>query len=207
LLAAIGPIIGTGMALLQSNAMWSRMYKPAAGGQFYQYTYSVKTPTGMVQTFARISASQYRHLVPQPWSWDFFKTIIIRTPYNLAVFPSLIEILAWPWMTLLSLLVFQASMRRARIKTGHVLRCAIYGCDFSFLLAAILVALSFSFGWRDRSDAFVLMMICPLVALYRLTFAYKRYLRFNHPFFTVLASQVMVFLATFVVLLNWTQWW
>lgn len=34
--------------------------------------------------------------------------------------------LAWPWLTFLALLVFQISMRRARIRAAHVLRCVIY---------------------------------------------------------------------------------
>jgi len=47
---------------------------------------------------------------------------------------------AWPFATFLTLMIFQASMRRARIKTVHVLRCVIYSADvLVWLLAAILI--------------------------------------------------------------------
>ena len=38
-------------------------------------------------------------------------------------------LLAWPWLTLAALLVFRISMRRARLKATHVLRCVLYAGD------------------------------------------------------------------------------
>ena len=35
----------------------------------------------------------------------------------------------WPWLTFLSLMVFRISMRRARVKSVHVLRCVLYSAD------------------------------------------------------------------------------
>jgi hypothetical protein len=207
LLATINPFIKSGMRVIQSNAQWSQLYTPVPGGQYYRYRYFHRSGLSTTPMYGQISAAQYHRFAPDLWTWEGVKTIVTGSFDRYSIFLSLVVILAWPWMTLLSLLVFQASMRRARIKTGHVLRCAIYSCDFGLLLAAILLILSFDSAGQRWSDTYLLLMICPILALYRLTFAYKRYLRFSHPFFTVLASQVMVFLATFIVLLNWTHWW
>jgi hypothetical protein len=93
-------------------------------------------------------------------------------------------------------------MRRARINSTHVIRCAIYGCDFC---VTVVVAL---FVWmlctRGDSTAAVMlaMIVCALISVYRLTFAYKRYMRLDHPFFTALASQVIVTLAMIDLVLN-----
>src|SRR4051794_13361639 len=35
----------------------------------------------------------------------------------------------WPWLTFLALMVFRISMRRARVKSVHVLRCVLYSAD------------------------------------------------------------------------------
>ncbi len=98
-------------------------------------------------------------------------------------------------------------MRRAKIKSAHVLRCAIYGCDFGLLGVALFLMLSLQTGGINNEIAFLLLMIFPLVATYRLMFAYKSYLRFDHPFLTVAASQIVVFLVMLNVLLYWTQRW
>jgi hypothetical protein len=207
LVTTINSFIKSGMRVIQSNAQLSQLYTPVAGGQYYRFGYFRRSGSSATQMYSQISAAQYHRFAPTPWSWGFFQKVVTGSYGSYSIFLSLVVILTWPWMTLLSLLVFQASMRRARIKTGHVLRCAIYGCDFGLLVAAVLLIISLYPGWPQRSDAYLLLLICPILALYRLTFAYKRYLRFSHPFFTVLASQVMVFLATLIVVLNCTKWW
>jgi hypothetical protein len=98
-------------------------------------------------------------------------------------------------------------MRRARIKPSHVVRCAIYGCDLGLLAIVLLAIISFRSEGFDRSIPYHVLMILPIVATYRLMFAYRYYLRFSHPFLTVAASQIVVFLLVFDVLLNWTHWW
>ncbi len=118
-----------------------------------------------------------------------------------------IAILTWPWFTCLTLMIFRVSMRRASIKSAHVLRCIVYNTDLA--LWAALVALpvnSFSrqgipylIGSRPTSALFIIHAL-PLAVLaamlivwtWRLAIAYREYLRFNHPVATVIASQVVV---------------
>lgn len=113
--------------------------------------------------------------------------------------------LAWTWLSLAALMIFQASMRRAKIRNAHLLRCAIYGCDFPLLAGAILMAM-LSSGGGPQEQATAAAVVCPWIAGYRLTFAYRNYLRFDHPFLTVVASQVIVALAVWTAALN-LPWW
>lgn len=112
-------------------------------------------------------------------------------------------LLAWPWLTLAALMVFQISMRRAKVRPGHVLRCVIYAADI-LLLPALIVVAGFvpsllgssrgSLAWFLTHEV-TLERLVPLVLLvlcYRLWIAYRRYLRFEHALLTVLASQAMV---------------
>lgn len=121
---------------------------------------------------------------------------------------------AFPWLSALSLLVFQQSMRRAKIKPVHVLRCAIYCGDVIFW-AAFPLAIVFAFDpenqeiWHLR-DPFTSILLCNgvlpiLMALglliltlantIRLIFAYRLYMQFEHPGRVIIASQIIVFLA------------
>jgi hypothetical protein len=116
-------------------------------------------------------------------------------------------IAAWPWMSLAALYVFRVSMARAKINMAHVLRAVIYGCDFG-LTMALLQAYLFQNTGRHVDEGWncvVIAFACGVVGTYRLSFAYSRYLRFHLPFLTVLASQVIVFLVVFVVLLQYTK--
>jgi hypothetical protein len=108
---------------------------------------------------------------------------------------------AWPWLTLAALMIFRASMRRATVRTVHVLRCTLYCCDAAPWLAlgvAMLVPPMVAYldwgryiGWDDLAVA------APLFAAattWRLSAAYRHYLQFDHPFETAVASQVIVLL-------------
>jgi hypothetical protein len=204
-LALAVPLIKNGIEIVHSNSQWNRIFMPVAGGTGYQYRIG-KSPNGAPR-YMQISAGQYQRLVKPVWSWDFFRAVWAAGLSDSSTNTSVGEILAWPWLTVLSLLIFQASMRRAMIKPGHVLRCAIYGCDFTLLAIALLATISLLPRDYGRSIPYLLMIVFPIVATYRLAFAYKRYLRFSHPFLTVAASQIVVFLVMFDVLLNWTHWW
>lgn len=118
-------------------------------------------------------------------------------------------LLAWPWLTVGALLIFQISIRRARIKAVHVLRCVLYSFDIPscalILLAGIGVAwwacawLPLSYWYRGSADPYFDSM-CLFVAAwlavgtYRLYIAYRRYLRFHQPLATVIVSQILVFM-------------
>ena len=103
-------------------------------------------------------------------------------------------------------------MRRAKVNAAHVLRAVIYGCDFGLLMLLMLGALFLGVDgspWPRRlgsnevaSLLFLMALACAAVTLYRLTFAYSRYLRFHLPLATVLASQVLVCLFVAIVLLQ-----
>lgn len=55
-----------------------------------------------------------------------------------------IALLAWPWATFLALLVFRVSMRRARIKPVHVLRCVLYSFDaYAWVALAVGAAVAY----------------------------------------------------------------
>ena len=134
--------------------------------------------------------------------------------------------LAWPWLTFSTLLVFQFSMRRARVRAVHVLRCVLYGFD-AVLWAGLAVAAAVAWDLYTAGTAAPLRMpgltpdwlgmllsgftldvvsrtavvagvvLLPFMA-YRTVVAYRDYLRFDRPAATVLASQLIVLLIVFV---------
>ena len=124
--------------------------------------------------------------------------------------------LAWPWVTLAALLVFQASMRRAQVRTAHVLRCVVYSADGFAAAAAVtlayagILAASTATGrpspW-SYMDAQLLTLATVagvlVVLTYRLWIAYRTYLRFRHALATVVAAQVMVALLVLKFGLDW----
>ena len=109
---------------------------------------------------------------------------------------------AWPWLTLAALLVFQISLRRARLKGTHVLRCVLYAGDLCLWLSPLMLLLVLvtwlGGAWPPRAYwhdvPFVAWVLVPWL-FYRLHTAYRLYLRFDHAAATVLASQVIVLLA------------
>ena len=119
----------------------------------------------------------------------------------------------WPWLTFLILLLYRMSMRRARIRNVHILRCVVYCSDVILWTApagalAYLVRVALVFGAIDparlsfhRLDAPAVDTAGILVAgafflafIWRLTIAYRSYLRFDHALATVLASQIIALL-------------
>jgi hypothetical protein len=113
--------------------------------------------------------------------------------------------LLWPWLTFVTLMIFRASMRRAKVKTVHVLRCVLYSCDAGLwaglLVAAFVPPLA---RWLRRElpmeGRFVMAAAVVFAAFtaYRVAAAYRLYLRFDHPAATAIASQAVVLLAVLV---------
>jgi len=144
--------------------------------------------------------------LPLPPSRTFFQqhAELLRTDL---LPPATIEvgsILIWPWLTFAALMVFQASMRKAKVQRAHVLRCVIYSADASvFYTVLMLLGITYLVvsaalqNSSDSSNPFVvwLMILLWLMRLDRLAVAYRTYLQFHYPFFTVLASQIIVALA------------
>ena len=117
---------------------------------------------------------------------------------------------AWLPITFALLLIFRASMRRARVRLHHVARCVVYGFDvvawWAFLLAVTLVvnAQPYSPGIAAEAIAWFILFSIPilwLVMSYRLATAYELYLRFDHARWTIFAVQFIVALLFLLALL------
>lgn len=156
--------------------------------------------------------SGYLGLGPTGNAW-VFAGIPRSAPIDLTVI-MVVSLLAvsWPWLTFLTLMIFQTSMARARVRVVHVLRCVVYGSDLVFWMVWVALAgilLCVPLMMQPSADrAFFLGMLTLLLGLayvvlfiYRLTVAYARYLKFDHCLATVLASQVIVVLLIPTVLL------
>lgn len=169
---------------------------------------------GFVGTFVAEAAARYREYVfgwfprtTTPWRQRFLRSVAqaMWDEGSLELY-LLAAALAWPWLTLAALLVYQASMRRAKVRAAHVVRVVVY-CGDVFLWTGAAFALLGLLRWtgilsrgrmwddalaaRQTATAFLLLA---LVAAYRLGVAYRRYLRFDHPWATVVAAQVVVLL-------------
>jgi hypothetical protein len=119
---------------------------------------------------------------------------------------------ALPWLTLASLMIFQASMRRKGMKSVHLLRCVFYSADV-LLWANLLVLLAslatFVFwliaGEADPNNIFgryapyrmLVYFYLPVwgVFCYRLFVACRKYLQLEHVIAVLIASQVIVALS------------
>ena len=114
---------------------------------------------------------------------------------------------AWPWITLAALLIFQTSMRRARVREQHLLRCVVYSGDALVwtgigLLAGGLIGVLPRFPDYYGAVRPIVASVLPAIflATYRLGVAYQRYLRFQHAWSTVFMSQVIFLLVVTTIL-------
>lgn len=131
--------------------------------------------------------------------------------------------IAWPWLVCGVLLIFQASMKRAKVRPVHVLRTTIYSMSDGSLwigLAMIVTALlpfisdNSSVGWGlnmygyaqpdEKMIAWLTLVgaVCIIVGAWRLFMAYRIYLQFRHAFAVVFCAELIVVLAVLFVLLH-----
>jgi hypothetical protein len=122
-----------------------------------------------------------------------------------------VALLAWPWLTLATLMIFRASMKRAKVNAVHVLRCVVYTGDAVLLLGLIaFFALPPAIEWLDlgRYTAYRFAIVAaPLFAQFtgwRLAAAYRHYLQFDRPVATAAAAQAIVLLVVWVWVLQRT---
>ena len=177
----------------------------------------------------RVGSAAYVGQVRDAWSADASRGGVRRRAEADGV--AVAVVLAWPWLTLAALLVFQASMRRAKVPARHVLRAVVYGCDLALLTVAAAAVLygvtidapaystAYTPGYDDgpwplatwvpagpfhwsAMPVVLAVVLCLAVASYRMTVACARYLRFDRPLLTVLVAQAMVVLAVAVVLVR-----
>jgi hypothetical protein len=120
----------------------------------------------------------------------------------------------WVGLTFASLLIFQISMHRARIRDVHMARCVVYGADVLiwtsvFIAGTAILNIAALKGVIDVGVApdldFVIALLsftAWVVFVYRLRTALLLYARFDHPTGTVLATQVIALLAIGCVFFN-----
>src|SRR5439155_19681684 len=87
--------------------------------------------------------------IAQTWSY-------VRVPDHAGLATLLLAALIfWPWLTLLSLALLRASMRQARLRTIHVMRCVLYCYDVGIWLAAYVALFALPrMLWRMVHDGF-----------------------------------------------------
>jgi hypothetical protein len=152
-------------------------------------------------------------MYPTHFSWSIVRACLPQwLHYVLPSMQVLLGILVWPVLSFLALLVFQISMRRARIRSAHVLRCVVYSFDAlvwtgpaSVLLAGASM-LAAPYAGYDMIAWLALLVGVVMIGhiLYRLFQSYRLYLRFDHPILTVLASQVIAGLAILKIVAMFT---
>jgi hypothetical protein len=108
---------------------------------------------------------------------------------------------SWTACTLVALLIFQQSMRRKKVGNTHIVRVAIYCCDFPVLMTATVGLALFSRTY----GVLIVILTLAIVTTYRLYYAYSRYLRLGFALPTVLAAQLIVTLTMIIVVLQFTR--
>lgn len=146
-----------------------------------------------------------------PVEWPSVLRFVLTYGENLVSLASPAAIfIAWPWLSLFGLFLFQISMRRARIRRAHVMRCVCYSSDIGCWLGS-----TFGFGilgaaslWSSRTPGLFLGMVnlemlgcfmAILIFAYRLVVAYRSYLRFPRSLWVILAAQTITFLIFFIL--------
>jgi hypothetical protein len=145
-------------------------------------------------------------------SWRIMHRALFGFAPPTMLLPGLIT-LVWPWLTFAALMIFQISMRRAKVRPVHVLRCVIYSIDGALVISLLAGAyLLWQLLSRSRvlpffyyQTSWAIYLSAGLLALltYRLWIAYRKYLRFDHALATVTVSQIMVALLVFKFALDW----
>ena len=153
------------------------------------------------------AAAQADALYPPTFSPAFLSKAISRRGVTSNLVKAAITYAAWPWATLATLMIFRASMRRAKVKTFHVVRCVLYSGDVGVLLVPLIYVVLETVGYNTyvpREQAALVLVaavIAPFTA-YRLACAYELYLKFDRPWATAISAQVIVWLLVAVVALN-----
>lgn len=122
-----------------------------------------------------------------------------------------IAAIGWPVLTFSALMIFQVSMRRAKVLPMHVRRVVIYSFDvvlWGALYVLILAGVAF-ISWNagnlsvryDDAATWSLPLIWAVVS-YRLGRGYRDYLKLDHPWATVIVTQAIVALAAAVIAIN-----
>jgi hypothetical protein len=187
----------------------------AAITQYYR-RYGANRPPGSYPAMI-FAAGGPQGMVDQQWppvgTWAYVVFVFQRfnEPRYKQHFELTTALLAWPWLTLATLMIFRASMRRAKVNAVHVLRCVVYTGDAVLWLGLLaFFALPPAIDWLDlgRYTAYRFAIVAaPLFALFtgwRLAAAYRHYLQFDRPVATAAAAQAIVLLVVWVWVLQRT---
>ena len=206
-----------GQEILASNrisrpAAVAFLKNPATEGQS-------RSAKNVVSRYGSVKAYLDMHY-PVEITWPLVKQVGQRTQRVIVPCGFLSLVLVWPWLIFAALLVFRVSMRRARVKLVHVLRCVLYSHDAFVWIGVILVVctvLAFLiWGFRSGVIRFVLEEVAVwavlgilLLSAYRLGVACRVYLRFDYAFSAVLAAHaiVLLFLANLVTIVYLCTGW
>ncbi len=173
-------------------------------------SYATSPQAGGLGPYPRLTTAQINAIDPMPWQWFFWQRVFTdpggRSNDGPNV-PSGIEwamlLASWPWLTLICLYIFRISMRQAKIRMVHLLRAVVYCTDFGLLFSMVFLILYFAgTTLSDGSLCLCSALLCSAITTYRLTIAFRKYLRVHLPFATVLASQIIAVLAVFVLLVQ-----
>jgi hypothetical protein len=202
LLLSLLAILGPPYVQVVREQLESKVYTR----QYFLANLSDPTIKQIVTQYGSVDA--YLRTWPSPY-WGIWTrtTFLSRIPLDRGSLNAIAVLLAWPWLTLATLMVFRASMRRAKVKPRHVLRCTIYACDWTAWLggaALVVFTTPFAEQWLPifYPRAAVPILAAALFAAYttyRLGSAYSLYLAFDRPYATALASQLITLLLVTVV--------
>jgi hypothetical protein len=208
----------TGESVLQTKDRVLAGMASLAAIEAYQRR-MVTSPT--VVLLAPGTFSPYPPLPPPPTPWEIW-----RDAADSAIRDAIMPVapyagfqVGWPWTTFAALMIFQISMRRAGIRKIHVVRCVVYCSDiivWTGLITLIVTGTALAYDFRTgtpwggpfyqaMSDySWVMILTWPIMA-YRLYIAYKKYLAFDMPLATIIASQIITGLVALAVVL-YSRW-
>jgi hypothetical protein len=116
----------------------------------------------------------------------------------------------WPASTLGALMLLPTSMRRAKVRFGHVLRCVAYGAPVTACLFAAAIASSITDAYGPSARLLcIFAFLCwgVIWATVCLAVAYRKYLRFPHAIATAVASQIIAALVMAIILSQMASRW
>ena len=129
-----------------------------------------------------------------PWTWSF-RDFIVVLDFN----SYFLNFVVWLGATFGALLVFQSTMRRAKVRTAHVFRCVTYACDAYVWLAIVVVFLhgltALGLPVLPILLQVIVAIVVGLMVMFRLLVAYEQYLQFPKSTETILLSQLIAGLA------------
>jgi len=189
----------------QNRAMWIGMSKDPKRAEWVS---SMANRYGSLQQLLDVQC-------PKPDSLRYYQYLLRQMRHSETAVVAglfLIAFAFWPLATFATLQIFRWSMRRAKVRTIHVVRCVVYSFDgvfwcgvavSLFIVAVILTGSRASQAATLGGISFFLVIIALPFMARRLMIAYRDYLRFDRPAATIACTQLIVALTT---VLLWCWW-